>query len=405
MASKRIFPPTNGSANRRCQSWIDRFVEFTENLEAPKLFRKWTAIGTIAAALEQKVWLDTGDRLYPNLYVVLVGHPGVGKTRTIMKGRALLDTLPDFHLAPTDMTKASMIDALVGSRRALPVQMNGVQTTLEFHSMTIMFDEWGTLLSSFEGDMIPTLTTFYDVTVPYEHTRRHKDTHVRIPRPQLSIIAGSTPSNLVKFVPDFAWDQGFTSRLILVFSGERNIRDDFAVVTGEIPEDLVSDLRSIFGCIGAFSWTDAWHNAVKKWREVDDERPKPTHPKLVHYNARRRAHLYKLAMVAAVDRGDSLLLDRPQFDTALGWLREIEQSMPEVFAAGAVSVDGRAMDEIEEFVARQGRPVSEHRIIRFAQNLLPAHSLVKVLYLMLAAKRLRQVGKDPITYVKNQEPD
>jgi len=338
------------------------------------------------------------------MYVVLVGTPGVGKTRTIMKGRALLDTLEGFHLSPTDMTKASLVDALVGSKRNW-VQHHPVSINVEFHSMTIMFDEWGTLLSSFEGDMIPTLTTFYDGTVPYEHTRRHKDTRIRIPRPQLSIIAGSTPSNLIKFIPDFAWDQGFTSRLILVFSGERNIRDDFSLVTGEVPQDLIHDLQVMFKTLyGPFNWTEDWRKAVKKWRD-EDERPKPTHPKLVHYNARRRAHLYKLAMVAAVDRGDQLRLDRREFDTALEWLHEIERAMPDVFAAGAISADGRAMDEIEEFIARQGGPVTEHRLLRFAQDLLPAHSLLKVLYLMLASKRIKQVGKDPITYVKGDVID
>jgi hypothetical protein len=307
-----------------------------------------------------------------------------------MKARALLETLEGFHLGPTDMTKASLIDALVASTRNLPNMVEG--STLSFNSMTIMFDEWGTLLSNFEGEIVSTLTSCYDVIAPVDHARRHKETRLRISSPQLSIIAGSTPAHLSDSIPDIAWGQGFCSRLLLVYSGERNIRDDFAAATGEIPTDLIHDLQIIFHLQGGFTWTDAWHDAVDEWRKGNEE-PRPTHPRLVHYNARRRAHLYKLAMVAAVDRGDQLVLDRREFDIALGWMHEIERTMPDVFAAGASSVDARAMDEIENFVASQDKPITEGRILRFASNLLPAHSVIKVLYLMQVSKRLREVEK------------
>jgi hypothetical protein len=399
MASKLIKLVTNGSANRKCQSWIDRFVEYTDNLESPLLFRKWTAISVLASALEQRVWLTTSDKLFPNLYTVLVGYPGVGKTRTIMKGRAFLAELDGFCIAPTDMTKSSLVDALLAARRII---VKHPPPADEFHSMTLMFDEWGVLLSSFEGDVIPTLTTFYDVTVPYEQHRRGKEIRIKIPRPQLSVLAGSTPSNLIKFIPDFAWDQGFTSRLILVYSAERGRGDDFASQTRELPPEMMHDLKAIFALWGECKIDPSFRQVVNEWR-AQDENPRPTHPKLLHYNARRRAHLYKLSIVAAVDRGDLLMLNSDHFYTALDWLTEIEKAMPEIFVAGQISVDSRAMDEIEEFILRQGKPVTEHRILRFASNLLPVHSIVKVLYIMQASKRLKRVGDDPITYITNSD--
>src|SRR6516164_1438064 len=84
MASKPIGPAINGPGNRHCRSWIERFIDYTSNLEAPEIWRKWSAISMIAATLEQKVWADTGGNLYPNLYVFLVGQPGMGKSRSIM---------------------------------------------------------------------------------------------------------------------------------------------------------------------------------------------------------------------------------------------------------------------------------------------------------------------------------
>jgi Protein of unknown function (DUF3987) len=398
MGSKPTLVTTNVSVGRKCRSWLDRFVQFTDNLEAPLVYRKWTAIATIAAALQQRVWLTTSDRLYPNLYVALVGFPGVGKTRTINKARALLGQLEEFFIGPNDLTKAALVDWMASAQVKYNQHFPKVISDI-FNAGVLMADEWGVLLQAYDGDMVPTLTTLYDSSVLYDQWRRTKDLKVKIERPQLNIIAGTTPSNLMKYMPDYAWDQGFTSRLILVYSAEVNKKDHFDDPNNEIPSDLVYDLKMIHGLYGEFEISPEFRTLVNHWRFEKDEKPKPSHPKLAHYNSRRCVHLYKLAMVAAVDRSNDLVLGPSHFHTALEWLQSIEEFMPDIFEAGSFSVDSRIMDEIVEFVARQGKPVSEHKIVRFASRLLPAHSLIKVLHVMQVSERLKQVGDDPITYI------
>src|SRR5690348_3863668 len=194
MELKPISPVTNGSVRRKCDSWIDRFVHYTDNLEAPAIFRKWTAIGTIAAALQQRVWITTSDRLYPNLYIALVGHPGVGKSRSISKGRACLSFLDKHYFAPNDMTDASLLDALLSAKVDI-TQSYPVPISDHFNSMTMMADEWGVLFKSYkDSNMVPILTTLYDCSVVYDQWRRTKELKVKIERPQLNICAGATPS-------------------------------------------------------------------------------------------------------------------------------------------------------------------------------------------------------------------
>src|SRR5947207_2880446 len=83
MALNHTNPAMNGSGRRLCQSWIDSFVNHTANLESAPIWRRWAAIATIGAVLEQKVFVTTSSPLYPNLYVFLVGDAGLGKTRAI----------------------------------------------------------------------------------------------------------------------------------------------------------------------------------------------------------------------------------------------------------------------------------------------------------------------------------
>lgn len=384
MALKPTNPAMNGSGRRKCTSWIESFIAWTDNLESAPLFRKWTAITAIAAALEQKVWITTSDRLYPNLYTILVGHPGVGKTRTIMSGRKFLAELPEFHIAPTSMKMASLVDALLSSKRTIICLPN---PAIEFHSMAILVDEWTAFMHAFDDELVGGLTTFYDVTVPYEHHRRGKDIRIKIPRPQLSILAGSTPSNLLKFMPEFAWDQGFTSRVIMVYSGDRYVGDDFAQTKRELPEEMIYDLKVMYALQGEFKVAEEFRGLVNDWRGTD-ERPRPSHPKLLHYNTRRRAHLYKLAMVASVVRGNSLDLRGDDFHTALSWLGEAELTMPLIFEEGASHIDARVMDEIADFICREGGSVAKHRVIRYTSTRVPAHYVLKVLDVMIHSQRV-----------------
>ena len=382
------------------ESWIGAFVDHASNLESAPIYRRWAAITTLAAALEQKVWLQTSAPLYPNLYVFLVGHPGVGKTRTVMAAAKFFRELPEPHLAPTSMSMASLVDSLVDAKRTF---INLPNPPLEYNSLFIVADELSAFMHKFDDEIIGGLTTFYDVTAPYSQRRRGNDIRILIKHPQLSILSGTTPSNLMKFMPENAWDQGFTSRVIMVFSDERIISEDFfAHSSRDLPADMVHDLALINSLTGQFSATQDYQDAINNWRKLG-QGPVPNHPKLLHYNTRRLAHLLKLSMVAAVDSGNLLLLTKEVFNKAMGWLLEAELVMPEIFKAGSVGADAKAMDEIYHYIMasdlkRNGVP--EHKIVNFARERVPAHSVMRVLEIMERSGMIRGIAIDTATGAK-----
>lgn len=338
--------------------------------------------------MEQRVWLHSGgSTLFPNLYITLVGHPGTGKTRSIRTARNIVSETPEPHIAPTSMTAASMVDALVESKRFRPAFKQGEDT--EYNSMLICADELGAFIHKWDDEMIAMLSAFYDVD-PYGHWRRGQGIRIKIKRPQLNVLCGSTPSNLLKLMPEGAWEQGFTSRIIMVFSDERTVQDDFAFVAREIPTDLIHDLTTITKITGAFKVTAEYQNAVNAWR-ANGEGPVPKHPKLMHYNTRRRAHFYKLSMVAAIERSDILLLDREVFNRAMGWLIEAEYFMPDVFRAGVTGADAAAQQEIAHFVMAKGR-VGDQELIRFISLRVPAHSVLRTREIMAMAGTIKVLG-------------
>lgn len=347
--------------------------------------------------LEQKVWLTTSAPLFPNLYVFLLGHPGTGKTRTIRKAKEYVRDLPEFHLAPISLTWASLVDAMLRSKRAI---MRMPHPPLEYNTMLIAADELGTLIHKWDKEMADGLSAFYDPD-PYGQERRGGDLKVKIKSPQVNMLCGSTPSNLIETLPEGAWGQGFTSRAIMVFSDERIVGDDFAVVTRELSSELVYDLKAINMLLGEFKVTSDYRNLVNEWRG-QDEQPAPTHPRLLHYNSRRRVNLYKLSMISAIDHSDVLLLTANDFHRARAWLEEAEAFMPDIFKAGAQGTDGQAMDEIKHFV-QINSPVSEPKLINFCRERVPAQSVLNVLMIMERSGMIRCARLDPRTGMRTFE--
>ena len=292
------------------------------------------------------------------------------------------------------MTFASLVDYLVKSKRAI---IRPGEDPLEYNTMMICTDELGAFINKYENEMVDGLSAFYDPT-PYQQTRRTSDIHIKIKSPQLTILCGSTPQNLTELMPEKAWGQGFTSRLIMVFSDERKIVDDFEDNPHALSDDLAHDLNIINGIIGQFEVTEEYRRAVNHWR-ADGERPVPNHPKLIHYVTRRRAHLYKLSMVSAIDRSNALILTRDDFNRAMGWLLDAEDSMIEIFKAGATNADAQAIDEIKHLILinDKGHGISEGRIIRFASERLPLHSILRVIDIMERSNQIELVGIDRST--------
>jgi Protein of unknown function (DUF3987) len=384
------------SPNRKLASWVETFVEHTASLNNPAIFRRWTAIAIIAAVLEQKVWMFK-RKMYPNLYVMLVGHPGIGKTRTIAEGRQYLHHVPDFHLAPISMTFASLVDSLVRAKRNVKLPDG---TDARYNSLAIMADELGAFMHKYDNEMVDGLSAFYDTT-PYQQTRRTNDINIKITSPQINLLCGSTPQNLTDFLPEKAWGQGFCSRMIMIFSDERIIGDDWDTPDEIFSNDLANDLAVINTLVGEFEATKAYQDAVNRWREAG-ELPVPNHPKLIHYVTRRRAHLYKLSMVAAVDRSNALILTYDDFVQGMKWLLEAEAAMVEIFKAGSLNADAAAMDEIVHFVMinDRGQGVNERAIIGFARDKIPLQSILKILDIMVASGQLILRGIDRATKLR-----
>lgn len=383
---------------RKFRSFIDGFMAYTENKGSNALYRKWAAIFTVGAALERKVWITTAKgQLYPNQYIVIVGGAGVGKSLSTNIVYDLLSQLhtPEkpFHLAPTSLTKASLIDALDSAERRVvrPMEIPAVQS---FNSLTVVPNEFSVFLPSWEADFMSTLTDLWDCK-HYSETRRTSKLSISIPKVQLNIFSATTPAQLTNLLPEGAWEQGFMSRMLIIYSEEQVYTDLFTELEFESQtyNNLVHDLQQINSLWGERTFTDEAKETIRAWAKSGGQ-PIPDHPKLIGYNARRAAHLLKLCTIASVASTDDPIIDIDHVAEALGWLVEAETFMPDIFKSMKVGADARAIEECYHFAMRvymkDQTPVLEHRLVHFLQERVPAQNVGKIIEIMERAKLLEK---------------
>lgn len=394
---------TNGSGRRQLDSWIERFIAYTDNLESAEIFRRWTAISVIASVLQQKVYLNTGGYLYPNCYIWLIGKAGIGKTRAIGAAGKLIRGIEGLHFGATSMTSASLVDHLNEAKCKIVRFPNEM---LEYNSLCIIADELSAYMSKWDTEMAASLTQFFD-NEPYAQGRRVANIRIKIQKPQLNMLVGSTPANLMGLVPDIAWEQGLMSRVFLVHSHERPLVNifDAANANRPIPKELEHDLKIISTLEGQFGWTDAWAEAMHNWKlagnRIPDLAEVPDHPRVQSYVSRRYSHCMKLSMISAIDRGNDLTLDLPDFNRAIGWMAEIEARMPDIFSEGALSPEAKAQEDIIHFVKCAGpKGIPETKLLNFARERLPGREVRMAIELLEKSGTIISTSYDVKTGIK-----
>lgn len=381
--------------------FVDAYVEFTDERPSPEIFRKWAAITTLGGALEKRVWTKTkAGPQFANLYTMLVAPPGIGKSQAINPAEALLKATKKFAIAPNSVTKASYVDALAKAMqsRILPDK----STMMEYHHLFVFAAELGVFISAHDLDFLSVINELFDHKASYREERRHSlKEPIIIHNPMTTLLIGSQPGFLATLLPDAAWTMGWTSRMLMVYSSSMPDVPLFGEYKdmSRIENRLEAKLLDCHDYYGEMKWESQAIAEMERWRK-DKWGPVPDHPKLANYVPRRGTiFTVKLAMIAAMSRGEELAIRLQDVERARGWLLEIEELMPQIFRDMIMKSDDQVIEETFQFVfslyVKSRTPIAGVTILRFLAQRAPADKAEKIMDIMQKAGILeRQAGTE-----------
>lgn len=366
--------------------WIEQFLDETEGL-SPQPFRLWAGIGAIASALQRRTYVITDKgALRPNLYTMLAGVPGTGKTLMVNQVRELWKELEGFYVGPDNPTKSSFMKSIMESRSTY---INGTGEMYSQSAVAFGCREFGVMIPKHDIQFLSDLSDIFDNPPTYDAPRTSVDSY-HLENPTVNILAGVTPAHLYETFPEISWSQGFTSRMIFVYSEEMpRQRGMFSKKRRDIrTSTLVKNLKQWSkNLVGEFIFTDEAAAAAELYCRDLGMPPLPEHGRLQSYNSRREATLIKLSMIAAVSASHGLSITLQDFETAKRWLLETEARMPDVFRAMIDKSDAQLIRDLHHHcwnkyavVERQKRvPLEEKILWEFLQERTTSERIQRVI--------------------------
>jgi hypothetical protein len=289
------------------------------DITSPDLFIEWGYYSMIGAALERRVSNLNQDRpLFANPYVVLCGPPGIGKG-------LVTDTISDWlnhHKIPRELSRAEAAVAEGGEKTVLVPRFSFVGDSITYEklmdevvlsgrvytdhngrpqmqaAMVMVLDEFTSIFKKHADDLVIYCNTAWNGKNYDRKTKKNGTVPIR--KPILSIIGGTTPSELQKLRRLEVAGGGFFSRFIFVYASLNRMRatkipppdSDQLRAKAELLEYLLV-LTKVSANIGlsaeAQVYLDGWY---KDERNVVLNRD----IRLGEYYARKITHITKLAM-------------------------------------------------------------------------------------------------------------
>ena len=372
--------------------FVDSWIAYTADDPSPRLFRKWTGISLVAAALNRQTFTNyTSDKeTYPNLFVLLVGGPATGKSIAINAAKELIrDVIDPDYLAPDKLTARKLTKSMsVDEKTHSKIDIEIDRMTIDGKKVAFI-SEFAAFLRPDDQDMMTIMSDLWDCPAEFAYETAHSgEDHIY--NAYLTILGATQPWWFGK-LPPTAFQQGFATRLLPVYSDEAVRQKLFANKNRQKREERKAVLQSLWEHMqtlkGEFEWLEAAQDRFAEWYETGEE-PRPTLPLLNDYCGRRLQMVAKLAMISAVSRTGKLLVGLEDVNRALDWLFEAEATMPMALRdAGASPWHTHEMTAVMA-VANSPEPVSESEVRRMLGRYMPATMLSASIDGLVAQGRL-----------------
>lgn len=366
------------------EPWLDKYLEYVSETEAPDNYRYWCGISALATTLKRSVYVSRGAHLkiYPNHYIILVGPPGVGKGTAMNPAIELIKEANVAHYMEDRISAEKAVENLANGFMA-PHAHGGTLNMGKDHCATAVASELSIFLSTSDW-MLPLLCTMWDRNEFCYDTK--KNGQITIKGLSFGLLGGCTPDYIRRINRDVmaAVAGGFTARSIFSWASKKGKTIAWPDTdVSALRDPLINDLRHIAQtCHGEFAFTPAAKKKFIEFYEDNDaanvDESEFESEVLTNFRARMWSHVVKLAMILSISRSDDLIIELEDLDKAIKEIWDVFKSLDVTFRGVGESDLVEAMDRVMQFIEQKGT-CSRSAIMRYNYRHITDEDLTRVL--------------------------
>lgn len=361
-------------SSRFYNDFITAYLKYSENSEPPKSYHTWVAVSLIAGALQRRVHFRWGhEKIYPNMYIVLVGPSG-----RCRKGTAIgigKDLLKEINIATTSesITREALIRAM---KNAMSNYTDAETQQFKFHcSLTAISPELSVFLGQNDLKFLSDLTDWYDSADTWTYETKGAGTD-QIQGLCFNLLGATAPDWFSSILPQEALGGGFTSRIIFVVEdrkGKTVPKTELSQEHLEMRNQLRTDLEHITTMSGRFEFDPAAEAAYIAWYTEQERLMDSGHyviddARFSGYCDRRATHVRKLCMIVSASRSNDLVITKADFDRARMMLEAVEINMPRAFSGLGRATYSDVTERVLTYIKQQGIVTRSELMKRFYRD-------------------------------------
>lgn len=311
----------DGTSKQQKVDVFANYLSYTKDTEPPVIYHRWCWLTSLGACIGRKAYIDMGaiGRVFPNLYVQLLGAPAARKSTSIKMIKRLLSASGYDSFAADKTSKEKFLLDLEGVTED-GAEVGGRSSKVEYDTTTaenlwgpdtefsepkevfIVADEFNDFAGPGNLDFFTTLGSFWDFDNPDQsYTHRLKNSKsVSIYQPTVSLLSGNTPELFARCFPPEAIGSGFLSRLLLIHGEPTNRRITFPA---KPPEEVTNSLTSFLSKMQNMPAVGELGKSPDAYKILDDiYQSRDTGVddlRFQAYNQRRFTQLLKISIIIA----------------------------------------------------------------------------------------------------------
>lgn len=295
-------------------NFLDTYLDWTSDSESPESFFLWSGLSAVSSVMRDNIYQQWQyDRLYPNMYILLIAPPAIGKRLPMVMGGKLIKRAKNTKV----IEGSASIQAVVKS-------LGTYETGGQKGASCILYSEEFSSFHVKDQNTNELLTDLWDYHEIWE--RNLISWQATLKNVCVSLLAASNEVLLKEILDSRAMFGGLLSRTILVMEKRKRRRDalvrkgDQAIIEhSKVVEGILADhliaLSKLKGPIefdeGAMSEFENWYDT--QWKD-NEENPKTT----TGIEGRMKTHVKKVAMALAMCEGSlDMVVRRIHVDTAI----------------------------------------------------------------------------------------
>lgn len=382
-------------------TWIEDILECTDELESPKSYYYWSAMTAISAVVRRNVYLDRFSyKLYPNIFVFLIGHSGIRKGPPVKLAKDLVSKVGNTRV----ISGRASIQAIIRDLSQSRTQENG--SILSDSSAFIASGEFAASLVE-DPQALTILTDLYDAHYndKWENTLKGGgDTNKSetLKDPYITLLGASNQTHFKDVIPRTALGGGFIARSFIVLEEKRNRLNSLTKRPNKTIDvnRWAEYLKALATLKGEFVWTpeaieryDTWYYKFSSM-ENDDK---------TGTLSRIGDSVLKVAMLISLSRAPQLEIIDADIEDALLACQNFFSNVNRTMLAGQAETEiGKQVGLIiEELVkSHEAGGIMRHRILQKFWGSVDGSALDKVVDTLIQSNvlKVRKVGPKEIWY-------